>query len=123
MRKAHEPKGSGAMKTPSKAGSATKLPKDRFDLVDNSPLAAALEKRGVVWPVGGYAPGLYVQTCQHWQERHMADKRAMRCLPCALTLAIGAAADHADRFDQGVSEGRRRATETVVQALGIEVLA
>lgn len=36
------------------------------------------------WPLGGYAPGMYEQVCHGCQKRHMADKRATRCLECAV---------------------------------------
>lgn len=37
------------------------------------------------WPIAGFAPGSYSNTCCDCNEEFLGDKRAIRCLHCALT--------------------------------------
>lgn len=39
------------------------------------------------WPLRGYAPGRYICRCKSCEKHFEGDKRAMQCLPCALTAA------------------------------------
>ena len=37
-----------------------------------------------IWPVGGYAPGLYMCKCSTCGKTHHADKRAWQCADCVI---------------------------------------
>ncbi len=47
-------------------------------------LRRELEGRGVKWPLGGFAPGLYMGRCTECGEVFMVAKGSIRCLPCAV---------------------------------------
>ena len=51
-----------------------------------------VDERPVPWPLAGYAPGSYMRKCYRCGAGHIADKRAMHCLPCAVELASAALA-------------------------------
>ena len=38
----------------------------------------------IKYPIGGYAPGNYSNTCLECQESFIGDKRAVQCEPCAI---------------------------------------
>lgn len=41
----------------------------------------------VQWPLGGYAPGHYMNTCRDCGDTVFnVDKRASQCLACAITM-------------------------------------
>ncbi|GGD43924.1 hypothetical protein GCM10011335_53190 [Aureimonas glaciei] len=96
MRGVHQPTGSGAPATaPNHKPSSSPGKPLIFDEVDNS-LATALTERGVTWPIGGYAPGKYIQTCRTCDKTHTADKRAWSCLACVVAATIAASRKNAD---------------------------
>jgi hypothetical protein len=38
------------------------------------------------YPIGGYAPGYYINNCVTCKEQFMGDKRATQCEPCAIEM-------------------------------------
>jgi|GEM_PF-6134411 len=45
-------------------------------------------KSKIKYPIGGYAPGNYLNTCRNCKESFMGDKRAIQCEPCAINQLI-----------------------------------
>ncbi len=91
--------------------SASVLP---FAEVDNS-LAGALAERGVAFPMGGFAPGLYVQTCQKCGKRHTAAKRSISCLPCAIANAVDAGLKACASQSRAFHRGRKAGLDDVAR--------
>jgi hypothetical protein len=45
----------------------------------------AVDHRPITWPLGGYAPGGYMNKCWKCKGHFLnLDKRAVHCLPCAV---------------------------------------
>lgn len=84
----------------------------RFAEVDNS-AAEALAERGVSFPMMGFAPGLYVQSCMTCGKRHTAAKRATTCLPCAVALTALVAAQREDNRARDYAAGRQSGLDDV----------
>ena len=71
------------------------------------PTEAELEKRGVIWPVCGFAPRLYYGRCRKCEEVFMGAKRSVYCLPCAISLSIEASRIGRAEIDQARQDGRQ----------------
>lgn len=59
----------------------------------DDPLRLELERRGIAWPLGCYAPGHYVGNCTACSETYVGDKRSTTCIRCAAERVID---DHAE---------------------------
>ncbi|MBC6716948.1 hypothetical protein H9Q09_12085 [Aurantimonas sp. DM33-3] len=67
------------------------------------------KKRGVEFPIGGFAPGRYNVVCRSCARRFDGDKRAHQCLPCAVVKTIAAAGENNDHYKEGRRDGYRQA--------------
>lgn len=59
-----------------------------LDWKDSAELVEALEKRGVKWPLGAFAPGNYIAKCLRCGDQFIGDKRATSCLECAIVSSL-----------------------------------
>ncbi|KKN62526.1 hypothetical protein LCGC14_0510730 [marine sediment metagenome] len=86
-------------------------------ILDHTGFAADLAKRGVAFPLAGFAPGGYSVPCRTCARRFTGDKRASRCLSCAIKTAIatGSEAQDAARQD-GERRGFRKAIDDLRDA-------
>ncbi|HDZ73346.1 MAG TPA: hypothetical protein ENH55_11360 [Aurantimonas coralicida] len=66
----------------------------------NSSFADDLAKRGVAFPLAGFAPGGYSVPCRTCARRFTGDKRASRCLPCAVKTAIATGSEARDEAER-----------------------
>lgn len=44
----------------------------------------------IIYPIGGFAPGNYMNTCTECKEDFIGDKRAVQCEPCAINAVNSA---------------------------------
>ena len=72
------------------------------------------------WPVGGYAPGLYICECRKCSQRFQGDKRAYECPDCVIQrlIALPAAAPAED-----VRAGALKEAAAVIAKNGAEATA
>jgi hypothetical protein len=82
---------------------------------DHTTFADALKSRGIKTPIGGWAPGAYQARCGTCREIHIGcDKRAIRCLPCAVVSAMDAGeAAWAVAEQHGYRRGRQSVIDDV----------
>ena len=79
-------------------------------LFDNpSVLVDELQKRGVKFPLGGFAPGLYNGVCRGCVRRFDGAKRSTMCLMCAVAKGLAAAGETEVARREGEEVGYKRA--------------
>jgi hypothetical protein len=70
------------------------------------------------WPIGGYAPGLYMCLCRKCQNRFQGEKRAYECPDCVIQrLAALPPADDAVEALVKAAEAFRQIAPKAMQAL------
>lgn len=98
--------------TPTPTPSAAPVEKVLTFQQDHTSFADALAHRGVVFPMGGWAPGAYQARCLTCSDMHIGcDKRALCCLPCAVQGAVALTNGAQFMFEQ---QGYRRGRQSII---------